>query len=58
MRLQGRSLKLCRILLRATKESGLYLVGNREPSWISKLSDVITFTSPEAEVWRVMEKAD
>lgn len=53
MRLQGKFLKLCWILLHATKESGLYFVGYREPSWISKLSDVITFISPEAEVWRV-----
>lgn len=58
MRLQEKILKLYRLLLHATKESGLYFVGNREPSWISKLSDVIPFTSPEAQVWRVRGKAD
>lgn len=58
MRLQGKILKLCRILLHATKESGLYFVGYREPWWISKLSVVITLTSPEAEVRRGRGKAD
>lgn len=46
----GKNENLYQSLLYPTKELGPCSVGTREPQWISKLSDVIRFTSLEAGV--------
>lgn len=56
MKLEGRNENPCQPLLRLPEELGLCSVGNRAPAWISKLSNAMGLTSPEAGVRRVREK--